>query len=108
MIHRRTRIKRSAPPRKKRPGSPRRGQPTEEQKGILRHLIYEMSGGRCELNRPGCHTGPLPEFGELGVRWELVHRRAKRRFGWPVDGPWRMVGGCHNCHQWVHAHGWEQ
>ena len=77
MIRRRTPIKRSAPPRKKRPVPPRRGHPTEEQKGVLRHLIYEMSGGRCELNRPGCHTGPLPEFGELGVRWELVHRRAK-------------------------------
>jgi hypothetical protein len=103
---RRTPIKRSGPPRRKRPGT-RCGEPSNEEKGVLRHFIYELSGGRCELNRPGCQTGVLPEDGPLGQRWELVHRRAKRRFGWPIDGEFRMLGGCHSCHSYVHQHGWE-
>lgn len=104
-IKRRTPLKRSAPPRKKRQ-KPRRGEPTKEEKGVLRHFIYELSGGRCELNRPGCNTGLLPEDGELTERWHLVHRRAKRRFGWPIEGEFRMLGGCFSCHQFVHRHGW--
>lgn len=107
MIPRRTPLKRSAPPRKKRPGPPRRGQPSPAVKANLRSIIYELSGGRCELNRPGCQMGFLPEFGPLGQRWELVHRRSKRVYGWPIEGEFRMVGGCNSCHRYVHAHGWE-
>ena len=97
MISRRTPLKRSGPPRKKRPGI-RRGQPTPEEKTAKREFIYELSGGQCELKFPGCRGGILPWDGDVRERWHLVYMKAKRRFGWPTEGPDRMRGGCYFCH----------
>lgn len=87
-----------SPIRKKRPGPPRRGQPTKAEKTAMREMIYQLSGGRCELNLDGCNRSILPSEGSVFERWHLVHMRAKRRFGWPTSGPDRMRGGCYHCH----------
>lgn len=95
---RRTPLKRSTPVRKVRPGT-RRGQPTKEEKGVLRQIIYDLSGGQCEMHLvPECLTGVLAPEGSIFERWHLVHMGAKRRFGWPVTGTMRMRGGCYWCH----------
>jgi hypothetical protein len=82
-------IKRRTPIRKKRPGPPRRGQPTNEEKAAERNRIYERCGGRCELRNefglplsPKHILGILPSIGSVFERWHLVHLHAKRRFGW--------------------------
>lgn len=97
MLTRRSPLKRYKPPRKKRPGT-RRGQPTAAEKEAERRHIYQLSGGRCELRLEGCRGGVLPWDGPVTERWHLVHMRAKRRFGWPTEGPDRMRGGCYHCH----------
>ena len=113
MILRRTRIRRSAPPRKKRPGPPRRGQPSPAEKIAARDFIYELSGGQCELTFNGvkadrCRRGILPPNGDVRERWHLVHDGAKRRFGWSTTGPRRMRGGCYHCHiELMHQKGWK-
>lgn len=95
---RRTPLRRYKAPNKKRP-TLRRGQPSAEEIHEMRVLIYEKSGGRCELHLlPTCKTGVLPFDGDLLERWHLVHVRHRRRFGWPTEGPFRMRGGCYECH----------
>lgn len=94
---RRTPLKRYTPVKKRRT-TLRRGELTPKQKLELREFIYELSGGMCELKLPGCQGSFLPFEGSVFERWHLVHMRAKRRFGWPIEGPHRMRGGCHNCH----------
>ncbi len=72
MSNRRSPLKRSAPPRKRRPGPPRRGQPTKAEKAAIRLQVYERCGGLCELNlMPGCLKGVLPFDGECanGGTW---------------------------------------
>jgi hypothetical protein len=64
----------------------------------MRERIYVLSGGKCELRFPGCSGRILPFTGSVFERWHLVHMHAKRRFGWPVEGPDRMRGGCYHCH----------
>jgi hypothetical protein len=91
------RIPRRTPVRKKRPGV-RRGQPSPAEKKVLREFIYELSAGRCELGLGCCDGQPLPWDGSIFERWHLVHVKAKRRFGWPVEGPDRMRGGCYQGH----------
>lgn len=98
-------LPRHTPLRKKRPGPPRRGQLTKKQKTSKREFIYELSGGMCELKLPGCKGGILPFEGDVRDRWHLVHMRAKRRFGWPTEGPHRMRGGCFECHSLMHQKG---
>jgi hypothetical protein len=101
----RTPLKRSTKPiRKKRPGT-RRGQPTPAEKTAIRLDVYERCGGRCELNlMPDCIKGILPFEGE--TPWDhghLVHVHAKRRFGTTVEG---CRWGCHVCHlQGMHVKG---
>lgn len=103
-VLRRTPLKRSGPPRKKRPGV-RRGQPTKDEKAIERERIYLRSGGLCELKdedgRP-LHAdhlaGVLPRDGSIFERWHLVHFHSKRRFGWTEAAGNRLLGGCHACH----------
>lgn len=97
---RRTRLVRRTPIRTKRPGPPRRGQLTSAQKEAARALIYQLSGGKCELRlHPQCSgNNILPWSGSVFERWHLVHVRAKRRFGWPTSGPDRIRGGCYWCH----------
>ena len=104
MIQRRTLIKRSGPPRKKRPGT-RRGQPTKAEKAAERQRIYQRSGGFCELRgedgkplHPQHISGVLPSEGPVSVRWHLVHLHAKRRFGWTEAAGNRLLGGCYPCH----------
>ena len=93
---------RRSPIRKKRL-KPRRGEPSKDEKGRLHEHIYQVSGGRCELKfqgqkLPGCNQRVLPPDGDPLWKWHLVHVRAKRRFGWPIEGPKRMQGGCYHCH----------
>ena len=85
-------------PRKR--SKPRRGQPTKKEKTVKREFIYELSGGKCELRlHPKCSRDRiLPWAGDVFERWHLVHNGAKRRFGWPIEGPRRMRGGCYFCH----------
>lgn len=86
---------RRTPIRKVRPGT-RRGQPTSEQKGVIRFVAYERSGGRCDLDiHPEHVSGVLPFTGSVFQRWHLVHLKAKRRFGWGEDN---LCGGCFWCH----------
>lgn len=79
---------------------PRRGQPSSREKAKLRGYIYGLSEGRCELQLHSQCSGQriLPWNGPVTLRWHLVHIRAKRRFGWPIEGPHRMRGGCYPCH----------
>ena len=102
MILRNKPIKRSAPPRKIRPGT-RRGKPTKAEKGIIRLAVYERAGGRCELHvSQACISGVLPYNGSVLERWHLVHLHAKRRFGWGEDN---LCGGCYWCHAASHNAG---
>lgn len=105
-IKRRTPLKRSGPPRKKRPGV-RRGEPTKEEKAAIRQDEYDRCGGRCELRDKNGHplhlrhiTRVLPFEGSIYDRWHLVHYKAKRRFGWRADPATGQVllGGCYWCH----------
>lgn len=98
----RTQLLRRTPIKKKR-SKPRRGEPTAEEKTIIREREYIRSGGRCELRLPGCKGGVLPFVGSVLERWHLVHKRARRRFGW---GPENLRGGCYHCHiEMVHTKG---
>jgi len=83
-------------PRKKRRGV-RRGQPTKAEKTAIRDLVYEESGGRCELNLSSqCIRGVLPKDGvSPWDHWHLVHLKAKRVYGWNREN---LCGGCHICH----------
>ena len=88
-------LKRYTPIRKRR-ATPRRGEPTKQEKAQIRETVYELSVGMCELRLlPGCLKGPLPYQGGLRERWHLVHLHAKRRFGWGLDN---LCGGCAVCH----------
>ena len=96
MIRRNQPLKRSGPPRKKRPGV-RRGQPTRKEKAEIRRQVYDRAGGRCELKLiEGCSGDRiLPWDGDVWTRAHLVHLRAKRRFGWQIDN---LKLGCFACH----------
>lgn len=106
MIVRRTPIKRSAPPRKKRPGPPRRGQPNRDEKRVLRDAVYERDGGRCQLrlHRECSGDRTLPSEGEVLFRAHLVHIKGRG-----AGGKWTMencVIGCAACHSGsVHTEG---
>ena len=90
-------------PRKKRRGV-RRGQPTPAEKTAIRDLVYEESGGRCEIRKhPQCLTGVLPSEGYITARWHLVHLQAKRVHGWDRSN---LKGGCYFCHiEYLHNAG---
>ena len=77
--------------------NPRRGEPTKAEKAVIRHDVYEDTGGRCMLHlHPECRVGRLPEFGETPWdHWHLVHIRNKRMWGWERSN---LTGGCHLCH----------
>lgn len=94
---------RKAPPRKFRPGT-RRGQPTKEEKGVIREREYVRSEGKCELHlSPKCMAWPLPSTGDVIERWHLVHLKGKRVHGW---GPENLCGGCYYCHiEYLHNGG---
>ena len=92
-------IKRYTPPRKRR-ATPRRGEPTDEEKAIERRRVYDRCGGRCELNlMPDCIKGVLPFEGSTPWdHWHLVHKHSKRRFGWTEAQGNTLLGGCWRCH----------
>ena len=98
-------LKRSAPPRKKRPGV-RRGEPTNAEKEAERDHVYERCGGRCELRDEDGHplhpdhwAGVLPKDGVTPWdHWHLVHLHSKRRFGWTEAQGNTLLGGCPACH----------
>jgi hypothetical protein len=94
---RKARLRRYTWPRKRRPGPPRRGQPTRQEKAQIRLQVYQRSGGRCDLKLDGCAGGVLPFEGSPFDRWHLVHLRSKRRFGW-TEPPNKLCGGCFHCH----------
>jgi hypothetical protein len=97
----RTPLKRKTAIKQKRE-TPRRGEPSPAEIAEYRRIIYAKSGGRCELNvLTTCRQGVLPfddPSGNIWKHWHLVHVRARRRFGWPTEGPDRMRGGCPECH----------
>lgn len=99
-LNRRTPLTRKVKIRGRRTGT-RRGELTPAQKARAREFIYELCCGMCELRlHPNCSKDRiLPWDGSIFARWHLVHPRAKRRFGWPTSGPWRMRGGCYWCHR---------
>ena len=103
-MNNRTPIRRYVPVRKKRPGPPRRGQPTNEEKEGLRFITYQKYGGLCQLHlHPKCTPGVLPYKGSIFERAHLVHIRSKRRFGWGVEN---LTLGCFHCHiEAVHIKG---
>lgn len=83
-------------PLKKRRDTPRRGQPTQDEKAALRQQVYDECGGMCQLRlMPDCQVGPLPFDGGIRERAHLVHLRARRRFGW---GRENLTLGCARCH----------
>ena len=97
MSLRRSYIKRSAPPRKRR-SKPRRGQPTREEKSSLRLAVYERAGGRCEIRLHKDCSGDriLPYDGEVLFRAHLVHLKSRG-----AGGKWTMENcrlGCAPCH----------
>lgn len=99
-IQRKSWLKRSAPPRKKRPGPPRRGEPTSEEKGITRLAVYERAHGKCELrlHKDCSRDRILPFEGDVFTRAHLVHLLSKRRFGWREGNGQAHLLGCPNCH----------
>ena len=103
-LRRYTPLKRSGPPRKKRPGT-RRGEPTAEEKEAIRLKAYQDADGFCQmkLKNVGCIPGRLPFDGPTPwTHGHLVHRRAKRRFGWRPDN---VLWGCWRCHDASHNAG---
>lgn len=88
---------RSAPPRRIRPGT-RRGQPTRQERDIIRLAVYERAGGRCELRKSErCIPGILPFEGI--TPWDhghLVHLRSEGAGGKTDMRNCRW--GCHICH----------
>lgn len=86
-------------PLKKRRDTPRRGQPTQDEKAALRQQVYDECGGMCELKlMPNCMVGPLPYEGGLLERWHLAHLHGKRRFGWTEEKGNVLLGACPICH----------
>lgn len=102
ILPRNTPLKRTA--MKKKRSKPRRNEPTDAEKAAIRHQVYMESGGRCQLNFPGCDRGVLPEnYPDARFRWHLVHKQAKRRFGWDREN---LCGGCNHCHiEVLHQYG---
>lgn len=105
MLIRRTPLKRSGPPRKKRPGT-RRGQATPKEVEAVRDAVYERAVGRCELNlHPECIKGVLPKDGV--TPWDHAHAVHGKSKG--AGGKWTMDNirlGCWHCHlEWLHAGG---
>ena len=97
MIPRRTLLKRSGPPRKRRPGT-RRGQPTKEEKARIRLQVYERADGRCELRLHKDCSGErvLPWGGDVFERAHLVHLKSRGAGGmWEASN---LVIGCFACH----------
>lgn len=87
---------------------PRRGQPTNAEKGELREKRYEMAGGRCEIRKHSMCLWAriLLREGSLFERAHLVHLKAKRVHGWPIDN---LRIGCYWCHiQYLHNGGTEK
>jgi hypothetical protein len=95
-IPRRTPLKRSGPPRKRRPGV-RRGQPTKAEKDLVRNGAYLRAEGGCELDRHlHCCGGKFwPLTGELLNRGHLAHLRNKRMWGWDEQN---VCWGCPHGH----------
>lgn len=96
----RTPIHRHTPLRRKRP-TPRRGEPTDDDKAALRRFVYDRAGGKCELRLKGCYGGVLPWDGDVFERAHLVHLRARRRFGWNPET--NLALGCAWCHMCAHS-----
>lgn len=93
-------IRRYTPVRRKR-ATPRRGEPTREEKAAIRKAVYERAGGCCELNLgPKCIKGVLPLDGDVFERAHLVHVRSRG-----AGGTWEMSNlrlGCPQCHLGYH------
>jgi hypothetical protein len=91
-------IKRSATPiRKKRPGT-RRGQPTPAEKKAIREFVFNRARGLCELSRwLNCCGGRYWRLDGEHVRdhGHLVHLRNKRVYGWGEDN---LAWGCPHGH----------
>lgn len=93
---------RRTPLRKKRPGPPRRGQPTKAEKASIRLAVYERAAGLCELNLgPKCIKGVLPFEGSSPLdHGHLVHVKSRG-----AGGKWTMENsrwGCVECHSGYH------
>ena len=94
---RRTRLKRSVPPKKRR-SKPRRGQPTKDEKAAIRLAVYERARGRCELrlHKDCTRDRVLPWDGDVFERGHLVHLKSRG-----AGGGWDMANlmlGCPACH----------
>ena len=97
MSLRRSYIKRSAPPRKRR-SKPRRGQPTKQEKAAIRLEVYTECSGRCQLRLHKQCSGEriLPFDGEVFTRAHLVHKKARGTGGtWQKDN---LTLSCPACH----------
>jgi hypothetical protein len=81
-------------PIRKRRSKPRRGQPTKDEKRILRSYVAVRALLYCEIKGPGCQ-GYAPTGDDEFYSGQLVHLRAKRRFGWEIDN---LCWGCRHCH----------
>ncbi len=91
-------LTRKTPIRKRRPGPPRRGQPTAAEKSAIRLKVYERAGGQCELRLlPDCIRGVLPWDGpDPWSHGHLVHVRSRG-----AGGKWTLENcrwGCWRCH----------
>ena len=93
-------MKARSPIRRRRPGPPRRGQPTKAEKEAERDRVYDRCGGQCELNLlPQCWKGVLPKDGSTPWdHWHRVHLHSNRRFGWTEKSGNTLLGGCPACH----------
>lgn len=92
-------------PIKKRRTEPRRGEPTHDEKRILREERYRLAGGRCEIQKHSKCSGryTLPLTGDIFNRAHLVHLHARRVYGWDIEN---LRIGCYWCHAvFMHANG---
>lgn len=85
------------PLRKKRPGPPRRGEPTAAEKEAVRRMACDRSAGHCELDHHlNCCGGIFwPWAGGLRERGHLVHLRNRRMWGWGAEN---VAWGCPHGH----------
>ena len=84
-------------PIKRKRSTPRRGEPSREEKAQVRRMAFYRAMGLCELDRHlGCCGGKRwPLEGDLRERGHLVHLRNRRMWGW---GAQNVCWGCPHGH----------
>jgi hypothetical protein len=96
-LHRYARLRRYTPVRKRRPGL-RRGEPTAEEKKVVRVKLFERADNRCEirLHKQCWGNRELPFDGDVFERGHAVHIKSEGAGGtFTLDN---LLLGCPPCH----------